>query len=229
MATDDFADMRGDLHPDLVGHVREGAGTGMLFLHHKYVVTLAMPDGMWGLINRQYEHRRDAIAQARDERNWGYYVFAHERAYRIDALIELLEEDSLKLNRKGWKLCRDVWIDSENVQQYDDFWSELWSLDGTRLGMHASETKALAKLGDPITIWHGLERGDEEELGFSWTTSREVALKFAERFASQHNRKAYIASGKVAEHDVKAYLLSRSEFEIIAFPDDVFEVEIEEV
>lgn len=221
--------MRGDLHPNLVGFLREGPMSGMVFLHHKYVVTLAMPDGLWGAVNRRYEHVREEVAEARAERNWHGYVFSHERAYRIDALIEIIESGDLKLNAKGWRLIHEVWIDSENVQEYDEFWSDLWALDGTRLGMLKREKNALQKLGDPITIWHGLERYDEEELGFSWTTSREVALRFAERFARLHNRDAYLASGKVAKADVKAYLLTRSEFEIIAFPDTVYDIDITEV
>lgn len=228
MREDDFSDMRGDLHPDLRGHIRPGPQTGMMFLHHKLVVTIAMPDGLWGHVNRLYEHKLSQIAEARAEADWSRYVFLHERAYRTDALMELVEEGAIRFtSAKHWRMIHEVWIDSESVQQYDEFWSALWLMEGSRLGMKPAEHKALAALGDPITVYHGLERPDPDELGFSWTTARKTGVWFAQRFSKSHDRDAYLATGTVAAKDVRAYLLSRSEFEIIAFPETVTNVRIE--
>ncbi|MEK1896212.1 MAG: hypothetical protein AAAB20_23555 [Rhizobium sp.] len=69
----------------------------------------------------------------------------------------------------------------------------------------------------------------QKELGFSWTTDEKAARWFASRFAERHNRDAYLATGTVRKRDVKAYLLSRNEYEIIAFPAMVNDVKIVKV
>lgn len=216
---------KGDLLPELEPYWVDGPMGKML--HHPLVVSILNPPGMFGHINRLYEQRKKALAEYRAEKNWGMYVFTHERAYRTDALRELIEEGVVSLDKAAvWEVISTVWTDSENVDDYDEFWSEIWGHWNSARAMEPKEKKALAALPDMIPVWHGLERDDESTLGFSWTTNEATGLWFARRFASQHKRRAYIAKGLVSKQDVKAYLLGRNEFEIIAFPDTVKDVRI---
>jgi hypothetical protein len=156
------------------------------------------------------------------EKNWTDVVFTHERPYRAEALRQLIDDEQVTLDdKKIWELISSVWTDSENVEQFTDFWEELWSHPNSCLAMTEKEERAFAALSDPVKVWHGLERDDAGLLGISWTTSRKVATWFAKRFAVIHHREAFLAEGVVPKDKVRAYLLARKEFEIIALPADV--------
>jgi hypothetical protein len=217
---------RGDLHPDLVPYLRDRGPLGQV-LHHPFIVNILPIPGMHGHDNRRYLQCRQEADDAWAAENWPHYVFTHERAYRTEALQRAIELGDMPLGKAAsWKLISQVWIDSENVEEDDDFWAYLWSQQTTRLAMTARERKAFDSLPDPIPLWHGLERRDAKTLGFSWTTSEKVGRWFAKRFGSLRSRRSYLATGLVAKADVKVYLLGRGEFEIIAFPADVTDVKI---
>lgn len=218
-ARDLLDDVKADLHPDLAPYVRPGPISE--WVHHPLVVAMYSP-GLAGWINKAYVQKRDALAQAADEGNLSTYVWLHERPYRASALKALEVLGLLDLDTAGaWKLVKAVWIDSENVQEEDRFWRGLWMDERARLAMSEEEAVALAKLPDPIPVWHGLERRTRFQLGYSWTTARDTAVWFARRFALLQDRPAWLAKGVAPKHAVRAYLLDRGEAEIIIAPAHV--------
>lgn len=218
--------MEGDLHADLKPYMGISP-MGMLAIKHPLLINILAIPGMHGHDNRVYLKRKEQLVEARAAKNWGQYVFTHERPWRADALAELIGDGSLTLERKAdWKLVKEVWTDSENVEESDDFWSYVWAHENAGMSMDAKERAALDALPDPVPVWHGLERRDAKTLGFSWTSSEGIAQWFAGRFAMQHRRPAYIAKGFVPKHQVRTYIMSRSEFEVIAFPKRVDGVKI---
>lgn len=183
MEFSDLADtvnfFKGELHPDLKPFL---CGS---MIRHPLVMTLMTNEHFCGHINRQYEEKLKYLEITRAERNWEEFVFTHERPYRAKALEELIENGSLSLDDKAsWQLVSKVWTDSENVEEFNEFWEALWSHPNTRLAMNEKEFKAFDALPDPVPVWHGLERQDEELIGISWTTSKKVGTWFARRFAN---------------------------------------------
>ncbi|RYG92521.1 MAG: hypothetical protein EON58_18495 [Alphaproteobacteria bacterium] len=214
-----------ELHSDLTDHVRDGSMGKML--HHPLLINILLVPGHHNEDNQVYLHRKAAAERARVTGNWSEYVFWHERPYRAEALRRVLASEKLPLQKPAsWKLIKSVWTDSENVQQHDEFWASLWAKTDPRVTFNAAERKALDKLPEMIPIWHGLERNDDRELGYSWTTDKAIARRFAERFAGFHERAPYLAAGRVRKEAVKAYLLERGESEIIAFPEEIERVAI---
>lgn len=219
------AEMTAELHPDLKPYLLTGP-VGQMIKHPLINEILVIP-GMHGHSNRLYEKRKALLVEYRESRSWARYVFTHERPWRADALAELIIDGHITLaTAREWQLAKDVWIDSENVDESDTFWAGVWAQADLALTLDKRERKAFDALPDPIPVWHGLEREDEDELGFSWTTSEHVGNWFARRFGTLKDRQSYLAKGVVPKAKVKAYLLGRGEYEIIAFPADVEQVRI---
>ncbi|NEJ84140.1 hypothetical protein GR268_47770, partial [Rhizobium leguminosarum] len=134
-------------------------------------------------------------------------------------LERVLFDGELALDHQAtWHLIKSVWIDSENVEEHDEFWKDIWQEAKLDVTLNTKELAAFHNLPNMVPVWHGLERDDSKALGFSWTTHMGVAEWFAQRFARLSRRPAYIAAGYVSKQHVKAYLLSRGEHEIIVFP-----------
>jgi hypothetical protein len=215
-----FQAIEAELHEGLRHSLR--LGKLGLMVHHPLVISMFVAPGMMDWVNKAYLSKVEHLAEAFKAGEWHTYVWLHERPYRVDALTHLMQLRKLDLDAaRAWKLIGDVWIDSENVQQHDRFWKKMWKDPRARMAMDAEEVEALAALPDPVPVWHGLERKPKGKLGFSWTTVEHTAQWFAQSFATRHKRPAYVASGSVPKSFVCAYLLGRSEFEIIAFPDHV--------
>lgn len=222
------AEMVGELHDDLKPYLMPGP-LGLM-LKHPLVNDILVIPGMHGQSNRLYERRQQILAETRKRRQWLRYVFTHERPWRATALEQLVDDGSVGLTKQAeWHLASVVWTDSENVEEFDGFWSSIWSHDNARMAMNATERKAFEALPEMVPVWHGLEREDGRTLGFSWTTSEKVGRWFASRFAMYRKRGSYLAKGLVPKSKVRAYLLGRNEFEIIAFPEDVEQVVIKRV
>lgn len=219
------AQMTAELHPDLVPYLLTGPIGQMI--KHPLINEICVIPGMHGHTNRLYEQRKQACATAWKLRDWPRFVFKHERPWRAEALEQCIHLGRLPLDsRTSWQLIKHVWTDSENVDENDDFWAGIWEHANAPMSMNKRERKAFEALPDPVPVWHGLERDDADELGFSWTTSEKVGIWFARRFGTMKSRKSYLASGFVPKAMVRAYILDRSEFEIIAFPEDVDGVKI---
>lgn len=177
-----------------------------------------------GLANKQYEHKVQALKQAKEEKRWHTAVYLYERPYRLDALLGIAENLN---NEEYWELVADVWIDSENIWQNLDEWREvlLDERPSRHCMMDEEEQTAFAALPDEIEIYRGCNLGVNED-GMSWTTDRSRAEWFAKRF-EREDFEAIVIVAKVKKEDVIAYFTGRNESEILA--NDVTVVRYEEV
>lgn len=221
----DFLQCPETLHPDLQRHFRDGPVGKML--HHPFIINVMTLPGHHKADNMMYLHRKEEAERSWHQKNWSRYIALHERPYRAEALQRVLFEGGLPFDQPAtWRLIKAVWIDSENVDEHEQFWSATWNKAKSELTLDIEEKVAFDELPDMVPVWHGLEREDSSTLGLSWTTDKGVAAWFAQRFARLNRRPAYIAAGLVHKEHVKAFLLSRGEHEIIAFPDKVDQVAV---
>lgn len=205
----------GPLHPDLVPWVQEGEPFASLRHPLVYEVPYFSEHSH---ANQVYAHKRKRLAEAMEEQDWSTVVWLHERPYRAEALDDVawrIEDDA-----DYWNLVRDVWMDTENLRQWDHLIENLLhpAERGEPQMMDDDEQAALAAMGDPITVWRGHSQYNAE--GWSWTVDRERAEWFARRLL--HGDKApLISKGRVRRRDVLAYLTGRGEAEIVVDPADV--------
>lgn len=213
------------LHPDLQPYFVDGPVGKML--HHRFVINVMTIPGRHKADNTMYLHRKDEAERSSLEKDWRRYIACHERPYRAEALQRVLAEGCLPLEQPAtWQLIKAVWIDSENVDEHNKFWTTIWEKASLEMTLDLGERSAFDKLPDPVPVWHGLEREDCVGLGFSWTTDMGIAEWFAQRFARFNHRQACIAAGAVRKEHVRGFLLSRGEYEIIVFPDKVDQVTV---
>ena len=76
--------------------------------------------------------------------------------------------------------------------------------------------RARRSLPDKILVYQG--RTETNDDGWSWTTKRDTAVWFANRFARFDKDRPWLTIGTVDKANVKAYLLARNEFEILVDP-----------
>ena len=214
------------LHPDLVAHVQQRGD--MTWIHHPLVIFPMYSDAMSGFANEQYERKLTAVARAFEEKDWHTFVYLRERPYRLDAFGEiqrhLADEDY-------WELLASIWTDSDNIREQKDEWR--WMLDENRdptlrhLLMTEWEREALAAMPESFPVYRGYSHVDAAK-GLSWTVDRERGLWFARRFASE-TKTPMLASGTISRGDVIAFFTGRGENEIVALPELVSAVSIEEL
>lgn len=215
------------LHEDLAGHVREGGVFPMI--HHPLIIDIPYSPAMNAVVNARYKMKLAKLEECRADREWHSYVFFHERPYRMDAMHELIGEGVLS-DREKWELISAVWTDSENIWESLDVWRDLWNEGGydRTYVMGDAELAALAQLPGQFQIWRGESRGRAGE-GLSWTTDRDKAVWFAQRWKGSEGHRPRLMTGIVNKSDVLAYFLGRGESEIVTFPDYVGGLERERI
>lgn len=196
----------------------------MPMLRHPLVYLVPYFPGISGHANQVLRHKQAALAEALANNAAHTYLFLHERPYRAEALLAI--EPRLS-DEEYWSLLRDVYQDSENVEELSELWRELLCADRpNRAAMHhPEEAAALEALPDTIRVWRGAQDDTDLNAGYSWSTSSSVAEWFARRF-QRKGEPRLLASGTVIKRDVIAHLLSRGEHEIIVLPENVADVSI---
>ena len=204
-----------DLDPELAECLMETEH--FIFIKHPLVNGIYHPVEN-ALFNKQLARKREALAEARETQDWDSFIWIHERPWRLEALQEIAPDLS---NQKFWNLVARVWIDSENIRENYRAWDRLLRIDrlGRQFMMDDVEQEALAQLPDVITVYQG--RTGSRDDGWSWTTQRKTAEWFARRFALLEQDEAWVATGTVDKANVLAYLLGRSEAEILVAPESV--------
>lgn len=205
------------LHPDLAACIYRRNDWDIL--HHPLLIDVPYHPAMNALHNRRYEHTRERLEKARGERDWGRYIFLHERPYRVPALREAVSNGLEPGSPEYWELVGQVWIDTENVHEEFRTWAEIWDHPGSRAVMDEAEQIALLALPNMIEVWRGVKRRASVK-GLSWTTNKDKAIWFARRWLGKKET-PYLAHGLIMRGDVKAYLLGRGESEIVALPGSV--------
>lgn len=216
-----------ELDPELEAYLEESDEFGWTMIRHPLVYSVIHTDQLNKQVNKMLKYKKEALERALQEENWHTYVYLHERAYRIDAFIEI--EDVLP-DETYWELLGQIWTDSENIYQNEEQWRDLLTSPrpGHEAMMSDDEKTALAEdPADEFPIYRGFIREGREQ-GLSWSTNSITAKWFARRLA-QDGDTPRLATGTVSKADVIAFFDGRSETEIVVLPENVRNIEITEV
>ena len=203
------------LHTDLRPHVEPLLNIGEC-LRHPLLYSVPYWPQMNRLLNRQYAHRLEAVAEARAAGSWERFVFMHERPYRFNALAEVA---SAITDASFWRLLRQVWIDSENIWEHMVYARAVWEMPNPdrQSVMTKPERAALAAMPETFPIFRGAcSRHDDPKEGLSWTTSLKVAEWFSRRYSGS---RPVVIEATVRRDDVLAFFTQRNESEIVVFPE----------
>lgn len=200
-----------ELDPELQDYVYSDPMFGRSLKHPLiYELGLVLP----GMANRRYAQKKKSLAEAVAYGNVHHAVWLHERPYRFDALMEyVIQTGSIwHESAKTIDTVLDVWVDSENIEQYQEQWLELFDLDHRptsngrkRVLGNRVELASFRKLPEELKVY----RGGGDSSFITWTTHREVA----ERFANFSKRG--VRERTVQKDGCFAYMTRRGEFEVL--------------
>lgn len=203
---------REQLHSDLVPYLRESPLEGRQMIHHPILIDVVVEPERYAFINEQYRHKKAAIEQALEERNYKSYIFLHERPYRFDAFCRCIRLKGFDY----WPTLKSAWIDSENIHENREEWLKLWRSrrPNKETVMSEAERKCLADMPDEIKVYRGINY-DRDKKGLSWTIDPNIAKRFSLRFA-RHRSDPRVIEGVVNKKHVHAFFLDRNESEIVS-------------
>ena len=215
------------LHADLAKYVEFSETLQAQCLRHPLVYSIFYSETLNKFLNKQYAQKLGALAEAKKQKAWSTFIHLHERPWRFDAFRQI--EHNLS-SREYWKLVRNVWMDCENVHQNFNGWRDVWMAEmaNRQSVMHKDEARQLAQMGEVVEVFRGANTEEHASVGFSWTTDRERAEWFAQRYAGQ-GVGAFLAHGVVAKSHVIALLLARNENEIVVPPEAVTVVDVRRI
>lgn len=176
---------------------------GITFIHCPEIVDLYYD---WPQTNKLLNTRYHAVKKERElalsNNDYMTYIFLTTKPYRLDAFLYILNNTNCPYEDLADILLK-VWMQIECPSINKNIWTNLF--------MHFKDSNVFQntkrKLPKKITVWRG---GTSD--GLSWTTDKEVAVKFANRF---HDYKREIHCRHVHKSDVICFLEDRSESEII--------------
>lgn len=223
---------RDDLPVHLQHHCSPVEGTGLHVFHHQYCISI-FPMVLPLTIEAYIEEREAEAMRAWQEHGVDAYLSRMERPYRLSTLLSLVEDGYFNQDpHTYWKLVGKYWIDSE-IDESDPVWGQLLAIhfEGRASMMSRKERAALEAMPDMISVYRGVQGKDRIlaefscHAGHSWSTDRNVAVKFALRHAS--NTSSWVTHCQVPKTLVVAYLTHRGESEIILRPRDIRDLSIE--
>jgi hypothetical protein len=194
---------------------------GSIDLRHPLVQTYRYGEDQIGYLNHLLAHKRSVIRQAVAEGDLERVLVMHERPYRFAALreyIALVPDD-----RAYWKHVRKVWTETELTHQEAAGWLDVWTSErpGREHAMLIRERTALAEMPETFTIWRGANGDVAARTGLSWTTDRDRAVWFANRFSFAAVHRPHVAEATVARDAVFALILDLNENEVVVDPDQI--------
>ncbi len=206
------------LDPELEPYLSSDGPMGWTVLKHPLVFQIPYHAPAWA--NAALRQKQAMLARYEEEGNWYGWVFAHERPYRSDALIEIAPR--ITDDKVYWELVGDVWVDTENPWQWGEDLRTILLADRPHREyiMDEDDRIALAAMPDEITVYRGYTPAVRNLRGWSWTTWRDKAKWFAQRFDTICG-KGRVARGTVRKEDVIAFLNRRGESEILVDPQKV--------
>lgn len=216
-----------NLHPELVRHIIDCPIRGRVIDHPLVNISLNDP-GAIEIANEGFAVLCRKVEQALDAGKWFSYLFLHRRPYRLDKLIEVIDDYYYDyVPPKLWKVIGHVWRDTESVWTNKISWREIWENEdrsARKFAMSTYERKYLARQPEQLIVYRGVEDKAFVE-GFSWTLDRGRAEWFARRWGTGTGQ-CYVAAGQVGRGDIIAYFKDRKEREIVVFPENVKNVEL---
>lgn len=173
------------------------------FIHCPEIVTLYFDDEQTcQMVNERYKFVKQSRQRALVEKDYETYVFLAERPYRLGAFVEVLKNKDCPFEKLA-KLLLDIWIDAESPSINKNIWMRLFRQFKNSKAFQTTK----ATLPETITVWRG---GSPN--GLSWTTSRDIAVKFAKRSYRTTNK---IQCRHIHKSDAICFLEDRGESEII--------------
>jgi hypothetical protein len=214
-----------ELDPELAAYLTE-TEHGFWALRHPLVYHVPYHQTMNALANAALKGKREEVAEARQSKDWRRYLFLHERPYRIDAFTHICWQMGSKTY---WELLGSIWTDTENLWQNQNEWRQCLTAERScRNHLMKPEERATLKLyPSQFPVYRGYS-APGTLLGLSWTTNPVIAKFFARRLAEPDSLR-FVARGTVRRRDVLAYFNGRDEGEMVVLPENVFDIEIEEV
>jgi hypothetical protein len=225
----DIMNRKEDLHPDLEPYLVQDGPLGVPFLNAPLVKNIMHSPQENAWMNKSYLLKKEQVEKAASDGDWHRYVFWHERAYRLGALLDAVEKGAKVDPKIYWELVGSIWTDSENIREDRRSWQTIWTepVPKRPFCMSSSERKALKALPDVIQVWRGVGHRTAAR-GMSWTINKTKAEWFARRYSSD-DRTPHLVSGVVLKTDVLAYFTGRNESEVVAMPSRVKNQKIETI
>jgi hypothetical protein len=204
-----------ELHSDLADYVFPDETFGQV-IHHPLVIWFMPLNSMTvDMVNTQYEQKRKAVEEALDKCEYERYIWLHERPYRLQAFISLVESNAEIADADYWKIIGDIWTDTENAYANLNEWEELFGSNRSERNnmMNKEEIAELNSMPETLTIYRGCLHGLNED-GVSWTTDRDRAEWFANRFGSK-GLEPCVLQQEIRKDEVIAYFTRRGESEVL--------------
>ena len=184
----------------------------------KHPLLFAVPyvPAMNAMINEAFRAKTAAVEEAKATRRWSHYLWLHERPYRVHAFSRIADRLD---DGTYWEQLGQLWTDSENIFEAEALWLRLLRepsrIVSRALMMTAEEREYLDGLPEHITVYRGYSHPGQNN-GMSWSLSRDVAHRFAFRFAADAPGK--VARREITKDEVIAYFEGRGEQEIVLAP-----------
>ena len=203
-------------------------------IKHPLVFSIAHHPAFNAMVNAQLRSKRIALDRAQDSQNWHSYVYLHERPYRLDAFMDI--RDAIIKSEHYWELLGSIWVDSENIWQNAQAWRDLFEEPERGCMEYFMEPGDRSALKLPperggllpiFTVYRGFSYEGGED-GFSWTVDKARAKWFARRLCRE-DEVPMVATGTISRRDVIGYMSGRGEQEIVALPENVCAIQLEEV
>ena len=177
---------------------------------------------MWKPMNELYLRKKEAVEQSMAAHDWDQVIWLHERPYRLSKLEELFFERSIDSNDLV-RMLPGVWTDAE--PQDEMRWRHLFEAAGFCTD---AIPEKLAELRShlSVVVYRGGMRTDN--LGLAWSLSRPTAEWFAYRFLPA-GRVPYLWTGEVDVSSIYAYIVGRSEEEIVVDPAYIRDIHAEKL
>lgn len=225
-----------DLPPQYRDCCNMDAINGMGVFYHPLMVSLmplVVPDSIEAMLTLRQSQADDLLAR----KLFSAYLVRHERAYRMETLLRLHDSGALgdthhpRIAFLFWKLAAWVWTDCE-ASEDDPIWTDIMSVSVPHRPFMSGVAgrRALRALPEQVTLYRGVQgitaraaRRAAALGGWSWTTDRDVAERFARRFVRRPEA-PHVATAVVPRTAIVAYLLGRGEREALLPPGTVSEL-----
>ena len=197
-----------DLNPELAAYKEQVAG--FICIRHPLFYEMIYVEQMNGYYNASFEIKKKMLERYHQEQNWSCVVFTHERPYRLNAFVEIV--DKINDPKVYWKLLGEIWVDSENIWQNIKAWRKLLSVKtpDRNYMMDELELEEYNKLPDKVLAFRGCQIGKNKN-GLSWTLDKDVANMFAKRF----RQNGEVISQEFNKNRIVALFHGRKEKELV--------------
>lgn len=97
------------LLPELKEHCYTDPELKMLCIKHPLLFSIPHHPAQNLLCNVRFLRIKEQIEKSLTQKDWGLYIFTHERPYRLNAFLDLLNMPDVKIeNREYWELLKEI-------------------------------------------------------------------------------------------------------------------------